>query len=1653
MKTATKKRTYIIFPVLAVLAVFFMSGCLGSGDNGDTEPPVIVSVTPANHETDVPVNTQIHVVFNKSVINISTATFYIDRLGTFGHVSATVTYNDATHTATLTPSEPLDWNTLYYVTITSDVRSRAGVALEASSWVFTTGVEADTIPPAISERSPNQDYYVPVDGQIYVVFTEPVVNVGGSTFFIKKTSNGELVSSTVSYNAESRKATISVGGGKLAEWTGYTVYVLDTITDAAGNRLPQTQWSFTTDDTTNPEITAKYPEENDNSVPKNATITVTFSESLLSSSIHNTATNFKLIKDTDSSQVDATVIYNDATKTAILYPKSTLDNTTKYRVEISHSIRDLAYNPLISDVSWEFTTSDQEDTDPPTVIGKDPTNGQEDVPNDKVVSVNFSEDVQGVSSSSFVVERVLDSASVSGTVVYNSSSKTATFTPLNTYEEGVWYRVRLTSEIKDTSNNTLSPVSWTFKIGDSTPPVVVSKNPANGLWDVGVNTNITATFSEDVSGVSATSFTVKNLSSGQPISGAVSYTPATKTATFDPDSNLPYDCDIEVRLTGDIKDASNNSLNVTVWTFHTGSAPDTTPPSVDFANVTTPKENEHDVAVSQKIAIKFTEPVTGVGPATVMLKKGDQNGTLVSSNISYDALANVGYITPGNYLEYGSQYTVVVKGGDTTDIKDNSGNKVAADIVWSFYTKADDVRPQVTFFTPAQGTPDVPGNAVEVKVIFSEQVTGVNNSTFKLVKNFGGGGEISCNVSYAYDTGTNTPYATLVPLANIEETGEYKVVLTTGITDISPQHNTLVEKEWTFNITGLDLTQPEVVNQVPANTSENWTSGKVTVIFSEDVKFVSGTSFYITETSDPGGEKIPSVVTYTQGLLTAELEVNEPSKLKKQTTYYAHLTGDIKDRAGNALKNATVSWWFKTPADTVAPIVTSVYPQAGATNIPVEITTITASFTEAIEGGDTSSFYIEDKDHNKASANVVYDAETFTLTLSPTSNLKGEMQYTAHLTTSIKDKYNNFLAGEYTWSFTTVKVADTTPPYIVGGTQSPGNGATGVALDTNITMQFSEHVINAESTIENPIQLLKGSTPVSAKITYSPSNFTVTIDPAENLESETEYTVLVKGEDNYATPIRDASNNALQTTPVWKFTTVKDTTAPTILERSPVTGASSVPLKPTIWVKFSEYVTGVSSSSFYLRQGGTDIPTYSPVYDEVTKSWWITPKNNLTNSTLYTVYLTNAIKDKSGNALANTNWPFTTNSAPYITNIETSINGSTFTSRNDGATVEHTISHIRITFDRAMNTSKTWCELYEGASGTNNPSPASVRLIGWSNGNKSITYNVIGKFKGGTSYQARLYGWGGTFEDPDGNAVRKDTYVGDGIWNFTTNNDTTSPTILSTIPANGKNDVGRNIGKIVIRFSEMMNQSNGSISLSPNPGANSRDGWIEGGRTVVYTIPELAENTTYTVTLTGFQDLAGRNLSGNTFSFKTGTTTGETIVVAEGFNEYTSPNFSNFKNITDDSGVDWTRISSEKSGNGSVISPQELPYMVKAASWLWPVDAYAEITTTGSLSFSTTGSYIMTFKMFHERLYNQLDRVEVYVSTDGVNYSLVSAGALGAIYRYDWSLSNDNPFWFTHYVDLSDYSGTSALYIKLRAYSAGDLGGNVIIDDLKVKRY
>lgn len=76
-------------------------------------------------------------------------------------------------------------------------------------------------------------------------FSEPVVGVSGTTFQLRSSATGTLVSARVAYDAAGREGVLTPTS-PLATGTSYEVTLTSGITDRAGNRLAPTGWRFDT---------------------------------------------------------------------------------------------------------------------------------------------------------------------------------------------------------------------------------------------------------------------------------------------------------------------------------------------------------------------------------------------------------------------------------------------------------------------------------------------------------------------------------------------------------------------------------------------------------------------------------------------------------------------------------------------------------------------------------------------------------------------------------------------------------------------------------------------------------------------------------------------------------------------------------------------------------------------------------------------------------------------------------------------------------------------------------------------------------------------------------------------------------------------------------------------------------------------------------------------------------------------------------------------------------------------------------------------------------------------------------------------------------------------------------------------------------------
>jgi hypothetical protein len=123
---------------------------------------------------------------------------------------------------------------------------------------------------------------------------------------------------------------------------------------------------------------------------------------------------------------------------------------------------------------------------------------------------------------------------------------------------GTTYRIAVADTGAENSENT-----FTLKVIDRTPPSVTGTTPANDATGVLQGANVSATFTEamQASTITANTFKLRKAGTTTNVAAAVSYDPATKSATLNPNNNLKAGATYVATVTTGAKDQSGNQLD------------------------------------------------------------------------------------------------------------------------------------------------------------------------------------------------------------------------------------------------------------------------------------------------------------------------------------------------------------------------------------------------------------------------------------------------------------------------------------------------------------------------------------------------------------------------------------------------------------------------------------------------------------------------------------------------------------------------------------------------------------------------------------------------------------------------------------------------------------------------------------------------------------------------------------------------------------------------------------------------------------------------------------------------------------------------------------------------------------------------------------
>lgn len=394
-----------------------------------------------------------------------------------------------------------------------------------------------------------------------------------------------------------------------------------------------------------------------------------------------------------------------------------------HTVRLSDRITDFSGNQFAG-AEWSFTTV--EDATPPTATLVTPSS-LIGVPIDTAIEVDFSEALVGVDMSTFTL------TGPTGSVVSNLTTSipivTARLDPLSPLLPSTAYTVSLSSSITDLGGNALlfTPVTFTTT-ADMMSPEVQTITPAMGSTNVNVAASLSVAFSETVTNVNTTTFTLTG-PSGM-IGGLV--TTGASNATLNPFHQLLPFTTYTVALSTAIVDVASNPLIAFSGSFTTGA--DTVTPSILERF---PLPGATNVPINTTVRADFDEEITNADATTFTLVAG----AAVPGTVAFEASPTQqrATLTPSTQLAPNTTYTATL----SSSLQDATGNLLGTNSVWTFTTAPDTITPTVITTVPADDATGVALNAT-ISVTFDEPVVNVDGTSF-IVMNAGTGTLASSN--------------------------------------------------------------------------------------------------------------------------------------------------------------------------------------------------------------------------------------------------------------------------------------------------------------------------------------------------------------------------------------------------------------------------------------------------------------------------------------------------------------------------------------------------------------------------------------------------------------------------------------------------------------------------------------------------------------------------------------------------------------------------------------------------------------------------------------------------------------------------------------------------------------------------------------------
>ena len=409
--------------------------------------------------------------------------------------------------------------------------------------------------------------------------------------------------------------------------------------------------------------------------------------------------------------------------------------------------------------------------------------------------------------------------------------------------------------------------------------------------------------------------------------------------------------------------------------------------------------------------------------------------------------------------------------------------------------------------------------------------------------------------------------------------------------------------------------------------------------------------------TDVNGNNI--AFTATINAAKTKITINPNSNFTSGQTIYVAIGATVEDYFDNAITATSATF---TAADSTPPTL-EFDPEDTDSNVPVN-KTMTITFNEKVRKIDDTVLndtnvdsLITLKDSDSSGSNITFNATINSptntiITIDPTSNFSSEQEVYLAIGASVEDYSGNAIT-ESNVVFTAV---DSDPPVI---DFYPTSSSTGIAVNSDITISFSEPVRNIDNTpvtdsnVDSLITL-KQTNSSGADISFTAvvddAKQMITITPASNFSSEQVVYVAI------GATVEDEWGNAISSTSS-TFTTA-DSTAPSV-NFDPADTSTGIPIEANVTLTFNEAIRNIDDSAITNSNvgdlirleyafDGSPVP-FTATIDAAKRVITINPNSNFISGEVIFVSI-ESVEDNAGNAMGSTSGTFsvTDSTAPTV---------------------------------------------------------------------------------------------------------------------------------------------------------------------------------------------------------------------------------------------------------------------------------------------------------------------------------------------------------------------------------------------------------------------